>query len=392
MGDFAVKFRVRSKVDGFNWALVAVYGAAQPELKPEFLADLVRICGSEQLPNLVGGDFNIIRRREEKNNDNFDGRWSFMFNTIIESLDLREIELSGRKFTWANPLPNPTYEKLDRVLASVEWEQKFPLVTVQALSRGISDHTPLFVDSGEPSHVGNKNTFSFEMAWFKREGFLDLIAREWAKGAGGRTSVERWQNKMRNLRSFLRGWAKHLSGVYKIEKERLLSLVQALDIKDESTILLPAELQVKSEAEKRLKELLREEELKWALRAKVRRVVQGDANTQFFHLIANGKHRKKRIFQLEQDEGTILGQDNLKTYITEYYRQLFGPPEDNCVSLDESRTEDVPQLSAIDNDILVAAFSEKEVFDAIAQMKNNKAPGPDASLISLELWNYHTAP
>ncbi|XP_073357704.1 uncharacterized protein [Aegilops tauschii subsp. strangulata] len=164
MGDFAVKFRVRSKVDAFNWALVAVYGAAQPELKPKFLADLVRICGSEQLPILVGGDFNIIRRREEKNNVNFDGRWSFMFNTIIESLDLREIELSGRKFTWANSLPNPTYEKLDRVLASVEWEQKFPLVTVQALSRGFSDHTPLFVDSGEPNHVGNKNTFSFEMA------------------------------------------------------------------------------------------------------------------------------------------------------------------------------------------------------------------------------------
>ena len=53
MGDFAVKFRVRSKVDGFNWALVAVYGAAQPELKPDFLADLARICGSEQLPILV---------------------------------------------------------------------------------------------------------------------------------------------------------------------------------------------------------------------------------------------------------------------------------------------------------------------------------------------------
>ena len=47
MGDFVVKFRVRSKVDGFNWALVAVYGAVQPELKLEFLADLVRIYGSE---------------------------------------------------------------------------------------------------------------------------------------------------------------------------------------------------------------------------------------------------------------------------------------------------------------------------------------------------------
>ena len=154
-----------------------------------------------------------------------------MFNTIIESLDLREIELSGRKFTWANTLPIPMFEKLDRVLASIEWEQKFPLVTVHALSRVISDHTPLLVDSGEATHVGNKNTFSFGSAWFKREGFLDLIAREWAKDLGGRSNVERWQNKIRHLRQFLRGWAKHLSGIYKAEKERLLLLIQSLDLK-----------------------------------------------------------------------------------------------------------------------------------------------------------------
>ena len=113
---------------------------------------------------------------------------------------------------------------------------------------------------------------------------------------------------------------KHLSGIYKVEKERLLTLIQSLDVKAETTVLSAAELHAKLDAEMRLKELLREEELKWALRAKVRRVVQGDANSQFFHMIANGKHRKKRIFQLEQDEGTILGQENLKVYITEYYK------------------------------------------------------------------------
>ena len=110
------------------------------------------------------------------------------------------------------------------------------------------------------------------------------------------------------------------------------------------------------EAELRLKELLREEELKWALRAKVHKIVQGEDNTQFFHMIANGKHRKKRIFQLEQDEGTIVGQENLKVYITNYYKQLFGPPEENFVSLDESRVEDVPQLETVENEILTAPF------------------------------------
>jgi hypothetical protein len=40
-------------------------------------------------------------------------------------------------------------------------------------------------------------------------------------------------------------------------------------------------------------------------------------------LIANGKHGKKKILQLEQDEGTIVGQDNLKVYIFEYYKTLL---------------------------------------------------------------------
>ena len=99
VGDFCVKIHVRSKTDGFLWALVVVYGAAQEEKKPDFLAELVRICDGETLPMLIGGDFNIIRREEEKNNANFNARWPVVFNAIIESLDLKELQLSGRQYT-----------------------------------------------------------------------------------------------------------------------------------------------------------------------------------------------------------------------------------------------------------------------------------------------------
>ena len=65
-GDRCVKIKLRSKFHGFEWALISVYGAAQDDKKHEFLAELVRICDNESLPLLVGGDFNIIRRKEEK--------------------------------------------------------------------------------------------------------------------------------------------------------------------------------------------------------------------------------------------------------------------------------------------------------------------------------------
>jgi hypothetical protein len=96
IGDRCVKFYVTSKSDNFKRALVAVYGAAQDEHKPDFLAELVRICEHESLPLLASGDFNIIRRKEENNSEKFNARWPFIFNVIIESLDLRELDLSGR--------------------------------------------------------------------------------------------------------------------------------------------------------------------------------------------------------------------------------------------------------------------------------------------------------
>ena len=105
------------------------------------------------------------------------------------------------------------------------------------MQRAILDHTPLLVDSGEATHVANKNAFSFELGWFEKENFLEIIAREWAKPVSGRTSIERWQNKIRHLRQFLRGWARNESGIYKQEKERLTQLIDALDLKAEVNLL-----------------------------------------------------------------------------------------------------------------------------------------------------------
>ena len=224
-GDFSVKFHLRSKSDGFRWILVVVYGAAQESKKPDFLAELVRICEGETLPMLVGGDFNIIRRQEEKNNSNFNARWPFIFNTIIESLELKELCLSGRQYTWASRREITTYEKLDRFLASVEWEQKFPLVTVHALMRTGSDHTPLLINSGDQAHKGNKNHFSFELSWMRHEGFYEMVAKEWGSVVHGNSPTDIWQNKVRHLRQFLKGWAKNMTSEYRKLKEKLLALI-----------------------------------------------------------------------------------------------------------------------------------------------------------------------
>ena len=59
-----------------------------------------------------------------------------------------------------------------------------------------------------------------------------------------------------------------------------------------------------------------------------------------FHGAAKGRHQKKLIHSLQQDEGKIEGHEQLKSYITNYYKNLFGAPEEGNFSMDESRTND----------------------------------------------------
>ena len=105
----------------------------------------------------------------------------------------------------------------------------------------------------------------------------------------------------------------------------MLDKLDELVKKAETMLLTSQEVNLKHVLNERLAELLREEELKWYQRAKTRDLLEGDANTKYFQLVASGKYRKIRIFQLGQEEGVISGDTELKKYITKYYNNLFGP-------------------------------------------------------------------
>ena len=153
----------------------------------------------------------------------------------------------GRQFTWANSLPELTYEKLDRVLMDTDWESKFPLVSVRALERiqDLSDHAPILLTTGLPRPPSNRR-FKFELGWLHREGFLELVKKVWERPVAGVTPVQRWNNKIRALRTYLAGWARHTTGVLRKEKQRLSSIIDDLEALAEVRPLSMHEIELKS--------------------------------------------------------------------------------------------------------------------------------------------------
>jgi hypothetical protein len=100
-----------------------------------------------------------------------------LFNELISDLDLTEISLNGRQFTWSNMQSDPLLIKLDWVFTSASWTLNYPATHVQALSSPISDHTPFVVHIG--SNIPKSRLFRFENYWVHHPGFLENVALHW---------------------------------------------------------------------------------------------------------------------------------------------------------------------------------------------------------------------
>jgi hypothetical protein len=72
-----------------------------------------------------------------------------LFNNFIGDLQLREIFVSGVKFTWSNKQHHPMLIKLDRILATSCWDIHYSACFAWSKARVGFFHSPLVLDSSE---------------------------------------------------------------------------------------------------------------------------------------------------------------------------------------------------------------------------------------------------
>jgi hypothetical protein len=62
-------------------------------------------------------------------------------------------------------------------------------------------------------------------------------------------------------------------------------------------------------------------------------MLQGDANTKYFHACANGRKRRCAIMSLVTDSGTVVDKDEIKELIYSFYINLMGSEEPRVLQL-----------------------------------------------------------
>ena len=169
-GSFFQSYTLSMKKDGFKWMFLNIYGPAHDDRKLEFLEEIQNKVLSSDIPMILGGDFNLVRRVEEKSSRNVDTHLMEAFNDMINFTSLRELHRSGSRFTWTNKQIPPIMCVLDRVLVTNSWEDHFNLSSVVAAPRLGSDHNPLIMDTNEIV-VTKNHYFRFSAHWLNQCGF-----------------------------------------------------------------------------------------------------------------------------------------------------------------------------------------------------------------------------
>ncbi|GMJ07808.1 hypothetical protein HRI_004450000 [Hibiscus trionum] len=107
-----------------------------------------------------------------------------IFSEFINDLGLLEPNTKGGSFTWSSLRENPTYNKLDRFLMSIELAILWPRLSQFILPRGLSDHNPMSL--GQENFDWGSKPFKWFDNWFEERELMVKIqnACEAGKGLG----------------------------------------------------------------------------------------------------------------------------------------------------------------------------------------------------------------
>jgi hypothetical protein len=205
---------------------------------------------------------------------------------------------------------------------------------------------------------------------------MDWVLSKWPDCQNKR-GIDAWQRINNRLRSSLRGWNGNWGGDMKKRKQDLLLMIQSLDQEAEARELQGCEWERRYSLEEELIDIYNKEEVMWQTRGGERWMLEGDANTAYFHGVANGRKRKCLIRSLEDNGEVISETGDLMVHITNYYKNMFGSERQSTIRLHQDLWDPNSKIYAEENEELTKPFTVTKLEEVVMSMRDGSAPGPD---------------
>lgn len=357
--------------EGQEWKLTSVYGPQGNQQKREFIEELKSLKQVAPEKWLILGDFNLIYKAEDKSNSRINRRMMGKFRDAIEHLELKELNLHGRKFTWSNGQENPTMTRIDMAFCSVEWEEEFPTSHLQALASTLSDHCPLLLQ--RQTQTTKFRGFRFEKYWIHMPRFQDTVKQAWSKQLHETDALRKIHIKLSRTTKALKLWQKTHIGNIKQQIAVAKQILWGLDVAEEARNLTVDERDFRARIKLKYQGLIAIEKIKAKQRARMTNVRTTDTNSKLFYIRANGRKRKNHIQVLQTKDGFAVAHKDKERVIEQHFQARLGTRDRRQISLNwEELGMQSFDLQELDSDI-----TEEEVARVVMEMPPDKAPGPD---------------
>jgi hypothetical protein len=223
------------------------YGPTTNSLKNSFIAEIHMISCLYDIPWILIGDFNLLQDITESTSLNPNTYFMIEFNDMIHDLDLQELQLNGRLYTWSNKRPTSSFSKLDRMLVTNHWctmPHHIPCLT--DLPTTTSDHAPLIL-TFKKNDTNTYRFFHFERHWLKYEEAAQVVHAAWNSVPTLNNPAICLTRKFKQVQKAIQTWAnKKFNGYNKLIK-RTKHIVQKMDCAEEHRMLSGQELRLRIE-------------------------------------------------------------------------------------------------------------------------------------------------
>ncbi|XP_022007933.1 uncharacterized protein LOC110907231 [Helianthus annuus] len=232
--------------------VVNIYAQNDPIERRALWGELVQLRRSQPGMWVFLGDFNDVRRPEERFNSEFNSMNAHFFNQFIEDADLVEYQMGGKKYTYRSD-NGTNMSKLDRFLVSRDFMGKWPLASVTALSNLVSDHCPILLSTVEIDY--GKIPIRLFNSWFEIPGAVEYVENLMA--------VFRFQGpadlaldvKLKWVKKRLKEWVYSRKSEMNSEYNAKVKRLEEIEVVAEQRLLNQVELEERAECKDLISEM-----------------------------------------------------------------------------------------------------------------------------------------
>ncbi|GKC40920.1 RNA-directed DNA polymerase, eukaryota [Tanacetum coccineum] len=276
---------------------------------------------------IVMGDFNEVRRADERMGSVFNVQGATEFNDFISNSGLVDIQLEGYSFTWSHPSASKM-SKLDRFLVSEGLISIFPHISAICLDRHLSDHRPILLRDVIADY--GATPFRLYHSWLSLSGFEHMVNHTWNSiDLDDRNGMVRFKKKLQALKKEIRVWVadhkRKQTGRRNEIKLKLIDIDKQLDQGGVNDDILLSRMDLM----KQLQDIKSSDAHDFLQKAKIQWSIEGDENSKFFHGVINQKRANLAIRGVMVDGEWVDDPSCVKEEFRYHFATRFQAPSVN---------------------------------------------------------------